>query len=225
MSDFIPTKDADLLTWAQAYSDHITATPIPFGLTAAIATVLAGYVTGYQTALAAATNGSTRGKATVLAKDNAKRTLVLYIRQTAKQIQGTMTVTDEQRQDLGLPIPKQRAPIPAPGMSPDIDILSTFGNTVRLKVHNSTSGRRGKPPGVASITLFSFVGAVPPTEAMGWHMEGSTTKNIMDVVFPGSVEPGAKVWFTAFYANAKEQSGPASAPVGTNLPGGAAMAA
>lgn len=33
--DFLPSKDADLLAWAQAYSTKINATPVAYGLVAA----------------------------------------------------------------------------------------------------------------------------------------------------------------------------------------------
>jgi hypothetical protein len=46
----------------------------------------------------------------------------------------------------------------------------------------------------------------------------------VDVVFP-SADPGAKVWFTAYWFNERKQRGPAATPAGINIPGGGAMAA
>jgi hypothetical protein len=111
-------------------------------------------------------------------------------------------------------------------MPPSVDIKSVTGNTVRLRIHDpSNPTRRGKPDGVDGISVFSFVGAEPPTGVAGWHFEGNTTRTVIDVAFDGSVAPGSKVWFTSFYFNARAQSGPACAPVSTNLQGGGAMAA
>src|SRR5687767_1028356 len=98
-ADFIPANDAAFDAWADNFSDRITANPTSYGLTAAIATTLAGKVTAYTNALATATNPATRGGSTILAKDLARADLEPYCRQLARAIQGTLTVTDQQRYD------------------------------------------------------------------------------------------------------------------------------
>src|SRR3954471_21610221 len=103
-TDFIPRSDQDLEAWATNFSSLITAGPTAYGLTAAIATTLAGKVAVYSAALAAATNPATRGGATVLAKRTARGDLVAYCRQLARAIQGNLTVTDAQRYALGLTV-------------------------------------------------------------------------------------------------------------------------
>ena len=85
--------------------------------------------------------------------------------------------------------------------------------------------RRGKPAGVDGLSVFSFVGTSAPTDEANWKFEGNTTRTVVDVLFPATVVPGAKVWFTAFYFNARKQRGPAATAVGTNIAGGSAMAA
>ena len=79
--------------------------------------------------------------------------------------------------------------------------------------------------GVDGASVFSFVGAAAPTDESAWKFEGNTTRTVVNVLFPNTVAAGAKVWFTAFWFNPRAQRGPASAPVGTNIPGGGAMAA
>jgi hypothetical protein len=225
-TDFIPRSDADLLAFALHYSSMITLAPTTYGLTTTIATTLAGKVTAYQTAYAAAVAANTRGPSTVFAKDEARIDLVAYIRQTAKQIQGTITVTNQQRQDLGLTVRSAASPIPPPAIAPSIDIISVSGNTVRIRIHaEGASPSRGLPGGVDGISIWSAVGATAPTVESDWDNQGLTTKTVVDITFPATVAPGAKVWFTAFYFNPRKQNGPAADPVGTNIAGGSAMAA
>ena len=83
-SDYIPSTDAGVLSFASNFSTIVTAAPLPLGLTTSQATSLAGFVTSYSTSLTAATDPSTRGPAAVLAKDTAKRTLVAYLRTLAR---------------------------------------------------------------------------------------------------------------------------------------------
>jgi hypothetical protein len=195
-------------------------------LFAAQATAYAANNTAYATAYVEATDPVTRTKGKVEAKNQAKRELRLMAADLAKIIDGTPTVTNEQKIDLGLNVRATPTPIPPPLDAPDIDIVSARGNTVTLKLHDSTSStRRGRPPGVSGASVFSFVGAAAPTEDGEWKFEGNTTRTTTEVTFPAAVTPGAKVWFTAFWYNPRAQCGPAATPVTTYLPGGSAMAA
>lgn len=225
--DYIPSNDADLLAWGANFSSLISADPVSFGLSAAIATNLAGKQTAWANALEAATNPTTRGGSTVLAKDTQRADFVAYCRLLARAIQGTLTVTNQQRYDLGLTVrDTEPAPIPPPSASPGLDIIETVGNTVRIRLHDSTSTtRRGKPAGVAGAAIFAFAGPVAPTDEAGWVFQGNTTRTTFNVTFPPSTAPGSKVWLCAFWFNAKAQSGPSCMAVGVNLPGGASMAA
>jgi hypothetical protein len=227
MPDYIPSTDADLLAFSSQFSTKITATPVPLGVTAAIATQLATYQSAYATALAASTNPQTRGPSTVFAKNQARVNLVAYCRHVAGQVQGTMSVTAQQKQDLGLTVRDvEPSPIPPPANAPGIMIKSTIGNTIRIKlIDTQNPTRRGRPDGVDGASVFSFVGEEAPTTEAGWKFEGNTSRTVVDITFPNTVAPGAKVWVTAFWFNPRALSGPACMPVGANLPGGAAMAA
>jgi hypothetical protein len=57
------------------------------------------------------------------------------------------------------------------------------------------------------------VGATAPEDPSAYKFEGSTTRSVINVVFPLSVAEGAKVWITAFYFNPRSMSGPGCAPV------------
>jgi len=226
-SDYIPKTDLGLLSWGTNYSGLITAGPLPLGLTTLIATTLAGKLAAFEAALSASTSPATRGGATILAKDAARRDLVSYCRLTARAIQGTITVTNAQRYDLGLTVRDTApSPITPPASAPDIDILSVSGNTVKLRLHDPANPtRRGKPAGVAGLSIFSHVGATPPDTESDWTFEGNWTRTTLMVAFPEGTPAGARVWFTAFYYNPRAQRGPAATPAGANIPGGAAMAA
>jgi hypothetical protein len=168
-----------------------------------------------------------RGGSTILAKDEARVDLVAYCREVARAVQGTMTVTNQQRYDLGLTVREaEPSPIPPPASKPGLDIIATTGNTVKIRLHDSTSSsRRGKPAGVAGAAVFAFVGPAAPTDPALWRFQGNTTRTTFDVTFPPETAPGARVWLCAFWFNPRAQSGPACDPVGTNIPGGASMAA
>jgi hypothetical protein len=113
------------------------------------------------------------------------------------------------------------SPIPPPADAPGLDILSVSGWTVKIKLHDTaSSAKRGKPPGVTGASIFSFVGAEAPADIGSWQFEGNTGKTKGTVTFPNTLAAGAQVWITAFWFNGRKQSGPACAPVPTNLQGG-----
>jgi hypothetical protein len=211
-SSFLPDRDADLLTWAQSASAFITATPTAYGLTAGIATSFASATSAYSTALEAVQPG-VRSKMAVIAKNNAKEALKANIRNWAKIVEGTSTVTNAQKAQLGLNVRAAPSPIPPPSVAPNLDIVSVVGRTLKIKLHDGSGTRRGKPANVRGASIFSFTGATPPASVDDWKFEGQTSKTVLDVPFPTTLAPGATVWLTAFWIGTRMESGPACDPV------------
>jgi hypothetical protein len=225
MGSFLPSRDSLLLAWSANFSTRMTAGPVPLGLTAAQATAYATLHSNFETAMAAIAPGD-RSKSLVATKNAAKLALTTSARLLAKIIQGQASVTDAQKIELGLNVRSAPTPIPPPADAPGITILATVGNTVKLRLFDAVdSANRGRPRGTDGASVFSFVGAAAPTEESDWRFEGVAGRTKVDVTFPETTAPGAKVWFTAFWFNERKQRGPAATPVGVNIPGGAAMAA
>jgi hypothetical protein len=225
-TNFLPTREAELVTWSTNFNALIVATPLAYALTAPQAAAYTALHDAFVDAYNTANSDSTRTPSAIIAKDLAKDALIADARLLARIVQAAPAVSDEQKSDLGLTVRDSGpSPIPPPDEAPEIDVLSVSGNTVRIRLHQAASTRRGKPDGVDGATVFSFVGAAAPTTEDAWKFEGNTTRTTLDIAFPDTVAPGAKVWFTAFWFNERKESGPAATAVGTNLPGGGAMAA
>lgn len=226
-TDFIPSREADLVTWSLNFSTKISADATEYGLTAPQATAYAALHTAFVTAYNVANDPLTRSPANIIAKNMAKDDLIENARELAAIIQAVPAITREQLASLGLTVRStEPSPINPPEDAPGIDIVSAVVRTVKIRLHDSANPtRRGKPAGVSGANVFSYVGATPPAEIAAWKFEGGTTKSVVDVEFDAAVASGAMVWICAFWFNPRLQSGPACAPVSTNLPGGAVMAA
>ena len=210
------------------FSTLITATPTAFALTAAQATNYGTLNAAYQTALSLATNPSTRTTVTIGDRTLARESLCANAKLLAGIVKGTPTVTNPQLESLGLLPRTTNAPIPAPGDAPVVQVVSVSGRTVSVRLRNAGGTGRGKPAGVRTATVFSYVGAGPaPTDINLWKYEGVTTRVDADVTFADAVAGGSLVWITAIWANNRAQSGPAAGPVSTYIAGGGvgAMAA
>jgi hypothetical protein len=220
MAVTFPRTDDGLLAWSLNFKTLITATPITYGLTAAQATAYGTVHTNYATALQAC-DPAVRNKTSTMAKNDARTALKTAAQQTASIVEGTPTVTDSQKISLGLNVRRPPSPVPAPSSSPGLDVVSTSGWMVQIRLHDTTSTKkRGKPPGVSGASVFSYVGATPPTDIGAWKFEGNTGKTTVDVTFPITLPMGTKVWLTAFWFNGRKESGPACLPVSATIYGG-----
>jgi hypothetical protein len=220
MPDFLPSRDSELVTWSNTFSAFLTATPTVVGITAAQATAYAALNSSWLTSYATANAALTRSPANIITKNSVRKALTISARQLAKIIQGYPGTTDAQRAELGLTIPAVPTPVPVPSAAPNIDIVSRTGTTVRIKLHDGTGTKRGKPAGVAGASVYSYVGATPPSTGAGWTFEGNTTRTEIDVQFAATLVPGTIVWLTACWYNPRGQSGQGCTPLSAILAGG-----
>jgi len=226
----VPTKDSLLVPWGSNFDTKVTASPTTYSLVAGQATAFHAaytpYVTAYN-AVATAREAGTRSKVLTATKDAAKATLLRLARELYAIVQDSNSVSAANKEDVGVKVRKTtQTPVPPPAEAPGIAVLATVGNTVKLRLFDVTDPvRRRRPPGTDGAAIFSFVGVTAPTEESGWNFEGNTGVTDISINFPPATPAGAKVWFSAFWFNQRKQRGPAAAPVGTNMPGGAAMAA
>ena len=220
--DFLPDKDADLLAFSVNFSTLINLNFASYGITQPVAMDYAAKQSDFAAKLSAATEPSTRGKRTVFLKNESKRVLVALTRKIAKQITGTMTITDAQRQELGITVPSgSRTPVPVPDTQPFIQVTRVDGRTVTVELRQSQA-KRGKPAKVAGATVFTFTGPEAPESADDWRFAANTTKTTVQIPF-GPSATGDTVWITAFWSNARDESGPAATAISVNLPAGTAL--
>lgn len=224
MPSFLPSRDSLLLAWSSNFSTQISATPTAFGLTAAQATAYAALHTAYSTAYTAAIDPATRTKANISTKNVAKKSLRTSAQDLAKIANAFPTITNAQRILLGLtPRSGTITPVNPPTEAPVMEIVSTNGRTIKLRLHSQST--KSKPAGVKGASLFSFVGATPPADIDSWKFEGSTTRTHFEMSFSSSTPAGSQVFLTAFWFNPRSQSGPACTPVSAYIAGGVSMAA
>jgi hypothetical protein len=219
--DFLPTREAELVTWIGTFRALITAAPTTYGLTAGQAAAYGTLATNFVNAYNVANADATRSPSNIIAKDHAKFLVVANSRLLAGIIQKFPGTTDPMRSDLGLTVPAVRAPIPPPSDIPVLDIVSRMGTRVRIRLREGAGVRRGKPLGVQGARVYSHVGPAAPVEIGGWLFEGQITRVTADVLFPATTAPGTVVWLTAQWYNPRGETGPACAPVCTNIAGGA----
>ena len=223
----IPLKDSLLVPFSTNFNDRIVATPATFALSAAQATAYTAlhdpYVAAYNAMMASRADG-TRSQSLTNTKDTTKLALLNYARQLYTFVQSNNSVTQADKILLGIHLKVIPAPIPRPGVTPAVDVIGVSGRTVQLNVHDSASStKRGKPLGTTAAWVYSFVGENYPADPLAWTFEGATTRPRFDILFPSTVAGGSQVWVCAAWINPRQQAGPTSVPITTNLPGGGSM--
>lgn len=214
----VPMKDSELAVFAPNFAAIVSAASATYNMTATQCTALTAASTGFVTAYNASRVDGMKSKSLTAATRAAKDALIVPLRAYYGSIQSMTTVTDQQKINLGIVVRKAPSPVPAPSSEPQTSIVSVRGRTVRLRFRDADStAKRGKPANVSTVTILSYVGSAPPADISDWTFEANVSRTLVDVTFPASTAPGAQVWFTAFWSNRKDQSGPACEPIGTYL--------
>lgn len=223
--DFIPRRDAEFLHWSANFVQQTNAPPPPgpsqWGLTPAQATEYALLHDAFASAYQIASDPTTRTAPSIVSKNVARRDLERYARLLVRIIQATPSVTNTQKAQLRITVRDVNpSPVPPPKEAPRVFVKLLHGSTVRVTLRSADSPRKGKPAGIAGAMVYSFVGNTPPDSLSQWNLEGGTTRTTMDVTFGSGthgIQPGDKVWITAYWYNPRAQRGPAAQPKSTYI--------
>ncbi|HQY87960.1 MAG TPA: hypothetical protein PK402_04835 [Tepidisphaeraceae bacterium] len=157
----------------------------------------------------------TRTKPSVTGKNSARDAMKQAARPIVSIINGQTNLTDAQRIELGLTVPRQRSRISAPDVAPMIEVTEVSGHIVRLRLRDTVVARRGRPEGVAGANVYCFAGEIPPKGLTQWTFFGNSSSRDFEITLDESIPPGTKVWLTACWYNPRGMNGPACDPVNT----------
>jgi hypothetical protein len=209
---WLPDSDPGLLAWSLNFSTRISQNPQSVGLTPQLASAYAALHQAFATALEAC-DPAVRNEASVIAKNQARENLKADARLLNNLVQGTASVTDEQKRLLGLTIRARPSPVPPIAQGPTVLLEGMVGNTLRVRLQDATTTRRARPASAVGASVFWFVGPAPSEDPADWTFEANVSRTVFDIAFPESLTPGTTVWVTAFWFTARAQSSPAATPV------------
>jgi hypothetical protein len=140
---FFLGTDAEMYTGSAAFSTQIGAQPTSFGLSSIQASSYATLNSAYASAYLAANNPDTRTKGAVAAKNTAKANLRVSASNLASIIDGTPTVTDQQKIDLGISVRATPSPMPDPGTPEALEVTldGAGGLILKWKCANPTGSQ------------------------------------------------------------------------------------
>ena len=216
---YIPQSDAAFLSWSNNFAALLTANPTAVGETAATAAVVQADADAFAAAYATAIDPATRTAPSVIAKDNARFTAEQTIRPVAIRIRNNAAVTDAQRLDYGLTVPKTvPTPIPAPASFPIMGLRNATPGVHKLQYSdNLTPDGKAKPFGAIGVEVWRAVGVVPATDPAQADYYATATKSPFNSAFisadKGKVCTYFCRWVTRSGPGGIAQTGPWSAPL------------
>ncbi|MDR2824192.1 MAG: hypothetical protein LBB41_03210 [Prevotellaceae bacterium] len=158
-------------------------------------------------------NPSTKTKITVLAKNDARKELVAFLRvMVNKYIQSNNAIIDEIRKELGLTVKdKVRTPVPVPTGIPflTIDFSKSRIHSVFFGTSDPTGKEkvsRRKPKGVKGCKIAYKIGLPEPTSTneLNFSVLGTNSPSVLDFNFE---QVGLTVFYSACWFNEKGETG------------------
>lgn len=216
MPNYMPTTNNGLLSFTKNLSAIWTSSPAAVGLSVGQAESYATAQGEYATRLAASQAPETRGVSTCFAMRTARATLVVLTRQFVRIVQSCPLVSDQQRVDMDIPVPKTHLTRgPAPALGPTLTVENVKGRTFTYRVSDAARPTsRARPANAVAVTIMTYAGDVPPPEGdPGWVYQVVATRNPVTVVLGDDVLPGTKVWAVAFWNGTRGQTSAACDPV------------
>jgi len=217
---FYPESGADLAVFTQSLLVFVNANLIPLGLTPAEVAPLTAALTAFQTSL---TNQTTAQNAAQLATENrqiSQAALETELQQFNTQMQASPTVTNTQREGMGLPVyDTTRTPVAVPTTRPvlQVDTSQKLQHTISFS-DQATPERRRKPEGVRAVKIFQKIGSLPPVDVSECDYVADDTNSPYINFFDGA-DTGKTVYYLAFRVNTRDQRGPVSETVSATVTG------
>lgn len=218
MPDFLPRRDADLVTWSATFGRVLEASPNAYGVTPE---EVAGFVVAQQVfaqRYAVSQSRVTRTAVSVRVKDTARDEMIRLARPLAARVRARRAITNEQLMALGLrPRGRARRAVARPRVSPLVRVVSVEGRRLSVRIEERSTGRCRKPADVASAVLLYWLGESLPRDAAAWHLWGVTGRLRGEVAVNPDVLPGTKVWLTGYWQNDRHEAGPWALPTVTQV--------
>jgi hypothetical protein len=217
-SDYLPSQDAELVAWLTNFVTYANANLAALGLVAGDMTPITTNQTAFNTAFNNNITAQNNARNAAAAKDLARTNLELVVRTLVRKIQGTPTVTNAQRQSLGISERgTARTPVEIPKTRPvlTVDTSQRLQHTVAF-ADETTPTSKAKPDGVQGCEIWVFVGATPPADPKGYHFLAMDTKTPYVAHFEGA-DGGKTAHYMGRWVNTKGETGPWSEIVSATI--------
>lgn len=209
-SHYLPRKDREFLAWVVNFLKYLFPSLAKFNFPESEYDTLTAQRDDFAQKLELAEEPATRTKPAVQAKNTSRKLLEKTIQQDVKEfLMFNRAVTDEERDNLGLPIYKTtRTPSKVAGESPDMDVdSSTIGHIGIHFFEKGSRHRKGKPEGQHGVEIAWVVSDVRPTRWDELTHSAIDTNSPYVLAFEND-QRGKTLHFALRWENTRGEKGP-----------------
>jgi hypothetical protein len=207
-TDYIPTKDGDLLTWSNTLFDGVIEHAAEWGIAPKTWTEVIALMTTYDVALSKAKDPN-HGHADILEKNTARDALKKAVRQYVKEyLIANSAISDDELKRIGLPVhDTHHTPVNPPDSIPLAKVKLSSPGVLEWFVIDSKSGKKAKPKGVSGFELVWGIFEVVPNDWAQLTHSAFSTRATLKLSFSGN-ERGKVIAYATRWENTKGQKGP-----------------
>ncbi|RRJ99165.1 hypothetical protein Ga0100230_013120 [Opitutaceae bacterium TAV3] len=208
--DYIPPSDAAFNDWVRFLYAYAAGNAARLGVKPADLTALSPLVNNWGDSYETALNPASRTPAAVAAKNTARKALEAAARDFVKAnlSTGNKAVTDADRENMGLTIPKTtHTPAPVPVTSPRVRILMPEIRRLLLEFYDEAHPGGGKPSMVHGAEVIYSILDAPPVSLAQLIRTAFDTRSPLTLDFDES-ERGKTVYFCLRWENTRGEKGP-----------------
>jgi hypothetical protein len=218
MSDYIPSSDAEFDAWSKNFVDKVVANAAALGVTPAQVTSLQGKQTDWGAKYPTSITKQAESNSAVQAKSDSRSGFEDLIRSTVNIIQSSETVTDADRQTLGITVRSTaRTAVGPPTTKPiaTVDTSQRLQHTINF-VDELTPTSRAKPDGVQGCEIWMKVGDPAPNGPNDVRYLALDTRTPYTVQFDAA-DGGKKAYYMLRWMSTRAETGPWSATLSATI--------
>jgi hypothetical protein len=215
---YIPDTDSAFNDWAKQFNEYVKINFAALGLTIADSTKLDGafvkWENGYNGHLAAIA----ASEAASQTKISEKSSLTSIIREDTKKIQANPSVTNAQKAELGITVPKgtkTAAPVPTTRPIADVDNKQRLQHIIHFFDEGSQKSK-AKPEGVRGCEIWCKIGGTAPLDYSETKYLATDTKTPYIAHFDGA-DGGKTAHYMLRWVNTRNEPGPWSETISVTI--------
>lgn len=212
--DFFPDREADMIDWGRNVIDTLTAAEGHYGVPPdQLAAITEAFVV-FEQAYAVASQPATRTQPAVAAKNAGRKLFERQARLLSQRLKANADLSDQDRIDLGINVPKpRRQHVNPPESAPVVQVKRIDGNRATIRLRNlDNSATRALPDTAVGATILWAVGDRPPLNPDGWHLATDTTRTELTLTFDPALPAGTPVHVVALWKSRRNEFGPPATP-------------
>lgn len=210
--DYIPSTEEDFNDFIINFTEKVVANTVAWAIPDAAKTALVAANDDWAIKYAAGNPEADPNKAQRQAKNDSRTAATEVIRKTVNEhLRNNPLLTNADLASLNLTIPdttRTRVPVPNHAPQENIEKIQHLQHILRITDPNSPT-TKAKPPGVARINVYRYLGTNPPANIAQYQLYGSATKALFASEFTEE-DVGKKAWYITQYENTRGERGPLS---------------